>query len=80
MHYVFIEQLGKPPGRLLRQIRIEKAKHLLMENDLMLTEIADRCGFRSWNSFCVTFKLLTGMAPKQFQRQQWLGIYLFARI
>jgi len=75
LHYVFVEQLGRPPGQLLRLIRIEKAKRLLMEHDLMLKEIADRCGFRSLNSFCVTFKLLTGVAPKQFQRQQWLGIY-----
>lgn len=66
LHYVFVEQLGKPPGQLFRQIRIEKAKRLLMENDLMLKEIADQCGFRSLNSFCVTFKLLTGVARSNF--------------
>ena len=75
LHYHFIEQLGIPPGQLLRQLRIEKAKHLLMEDDLTIKEIASLCGFKSLNSFCVTFKLVAGMASKQFQRQSWLGSY-----
>ena len=71
----FQRHTGTSPVQLLRQIRIEQSKRILIENDLKLTEIAAMSGFGQLNSFCVAFKQVTGVAPKQFQRQAWLESY-----
>ena len=71
----FNKHAGITPGRLLRNSRIEKAKKLLIENDISLAEIAGRCGYQSVNSLWVAFRNATGMAPKRYQRLAWLGAY-----
>ena len=67
--------LGFSPGSVLRQVRIERAKQILVERDLTLKDIAKHCGYRSENTFCIAFQRATGMAPKKFQRQTWLSAY-----
>jgi transcriptional regulator GlxA family with amidase domain len=64
--------VGFSPGSVLRRIRIESAKQLLLAHDLPLKTIADLCGYRSENTFCIAFHHATGMAPKRFQRHAWL--------
>jgi AraC-like DNA-binding protein len=68
----FYVHVGYSPGSVLRHMRIESAKHLLLEHDLILRTIAKRCGYRSENTFCIAFQRATGMAPKKFQRHAWL--------
>lgn len=48
--------------------RIEKAKHLLMENR-SIYEVAERCGYNSDVYFMHQFKKETGMTPSEFQSQ-----------
>lgn len=56
----------------IRQLRIEKAKKLLTEqNQLSLAEIACECGFNDYNYFITVFKHITGTPPKTY-RQQFL--------
>jgi len=74
----FNRRVGCTPGSYLRQARIEFAKRLLTEQDLPLKTIASMIGFRSDNTFCIAFNRATGMAPKKFQRQAWLGAYRVA--
>jgi AraC-like DNA-binding protein len=71
----FHMHLGLSPGSVLRHVRIERAKRILIESDLTLKEIANECGYRSENTLCIAFHRATGMAPKQFQRDAWLSIY-----
>lgn len=71
---VFHKHVGRPPAAVLRQMRIEKARHLLVTEDLSLKELAERVGFRSANTFCVAFQRVVGIAPKKFQRLNWLAI------
>lgn len=55
----------------IRNLRIEKAKHLLLEcPDLSLAEIASHCGFPDYNYFITVFKRIVGMPPKAYARQQ----------
>jgi len=68
----FNQHVGFSPGSVLRRIRIESAKQLLLAHDLPLKIIADLCGYRSENTFCIAFQHATGTAPKRFQRQAWL--------
>lgn len=70
----FLKHTGITPGFVLRHARIEYAKQLLTEHDLPLRAIAERCGYRSQNTFIVAFTRATGMAPKKFQRHVWLTI------
>lgn len=71
----FLRHTGTRPSQLLRQIRIEQSKRLLIEKDIKLTKIAAMSGFARLNSFCVAFRRVTGVAPKKFQRQAWLKSY-----
>jgi len=75
----FNMHVGFSPGSVLRRIRIESAKQLLLAHDLPLKTIADLCGYRSENTFCIAFQHATGMAPKKFQRNAWLTIYRIYR-
>lgn len=70
----FHKHVGRPPAAVLRQMRIEKARHLLVTEDLSLKELAERVGFRSANTFCVAFLRSVGIAPKKYQRLSWLTI------
>jgi transcriptional regulator GlxA family with amidase domain len=69
----FNMHVGLGPGSVLRCIRIESAKQLLLAHDLPLKTIANLCGFRSENTFCIAFQRTTRMAPKKFQRHAWLA-------
>lgn len=69
----FNRHVGKPPGSLIRQMRIEYSKRLLLTKDLPLKCIARQTGFRSENTFCVAFQRATGMAPKKYQRSALLA-------
>jgi|ERR1700722_9186606 transcriptional regulator GlxA family with amidase domain len=72
----FSKHAGIKPGQMLRRFRIERAKRMLVEKDMGLTEIAKQCGYRSANTLWVAFRNATGLAPKKFQRQAWLGTFL----
>lgn len=71
--------LGANPGAFLRSIRIGYAKRLLIEHDLLLKQVAKKCGYRSENTFCVAFQRTVGVPPKKFQRQYLLEIYRHQR-
>ena len=49
-------------------LRIDKAKKLLRQNDLSVTEISDMLGFVSVHYFCRLFKKRTGLSPTMYQK------------
>jgi transcriptional regulator GlxA family with amidase domain len=59
----FKEAFGLPPHRYLLTRRIERAKALLRETDLPITEIAFSTGWKSLGTFGRTFRDITGMNP-----------------
>lgn len=52
----------------IRTLRIEKAKRLLADSDLPLSEIAEQCGFKDYNNFITVFKRIVGVPPKKYAR------------
>ena len=52
----------------LRNIRINHAEWYLIETDLSLSDIADECGFCNSNYFGDTFKLVNGLSPSEFRK------------
>ena len=47
---------------------ISRAKHLLMQQDLRVKDIADRLGFPEQFTFRKYFKTHTGMSPTEYRR------------
>ncbi len=63
------EQRGDSPIRVLSRLRIDAAKHHLIESKLSVTEIALACGFSSSQRFATVFKSYCGQSPRDFRHQ-----------
>jgi len=66
----FKEAFGVPPHRYLLTRRIERAKALLRDTDLPVTEIAFRTGWGSLGTFGRTFRDVTGESPSELRRRE----------
>ncbi len=70
---VFKRETGKPYTQYLTELRIERAKEMLLSGDLSIGEIGTRLGFNDYFYFLKTFKRVTGVTPKQYRQEQSLG-------
>jgi AraC-like DNA-binding protein len=70
-HFVrsFRKAFGETPHRYLQRRRIERAKELLRNTRLSVTEVSLTVGFRSLGSFSTTFRQLVGEAPIAYARR-----------
>jgi two-component system, sensor histidine kinase ChiS len=59
---------GHSTTYLIKLVRIEKAKDMLMAHDGNITEIAYACGFASQSYFTRTFSEIVGIPPSVFQK------------
>ena len=64
----FKQSTGLTPHRYLLLCRVNRAKEMMRNSDLKLTEIALDCGFNSSSQFSVVFKRLEGTSPRTFRR------------
>lgn len=53
---------------LIRRIRIEEAKNLLLTDSLAISEIAHRVGIDDYNYFTKVFKKETGLTPSEYRK------------
>lgn len=53
----------------LDEVRIEKAKKLLRENNHLIYEISDKVGYANADYFYKKFKKIVGTSPKSYQKQ-----------
>jgi AraC family transcriptional regulator len=65
--HAFREATGVAPHRYVLERRVERAKELLRQSDLPITEIASRVGCSSHSHFSVLFNRVTGLTPRQFR-------------
>lgn len=54
------------PKQYILDIRIRKAKQLLVDTPFTVTAIAEECGFSSVYHFCRSFRQRTGKTPTQY--------------
>lgn len=66
----FKEAFGAPPHRYLLTRRIERAKALLRDTDLPVTEIALQTGWDSLGTFGRTFRDVTGESPSDLRSRE----------
>jgi len=64
----FKQSFGMPPHQYLTSRRIERAKTLLAERKLSVTEIGFDVGFSETSSFTATFRKYTGETPTNYRR------------
>lgn len=66
---VFKEKTGKTIMEYYLNLKIEKAKQLLRENELSVKEISELLSFNEPNYFTKTFKRITGLTPTAYKRR-----------
>ena len=67
--YLFGVAYGVSPHAYITEMRISAAKKMLWNNDIPITEIAEKCGFGSQQYLNDTFKKVTGVSPGKYRKQ-----------
>jgi AraC-like DNA-binding protein len=65
----FKRAFGETPHQYLLRRRIERAKDLLRNTGLSVTEVSLEVGFQSLGSFSTAFRKLVGATPSDYARQ-----------
>jgi AraC family transcriptional regulator len=71
-HYfteAFRKAVGVPPYRYVLQQRVERAKLLLSQSELSVSQIADRAGFSSQAQLTTIFRRFVGTPPARYRRE-----------
>ena len=65
----FKQSMGATPYQYLLQQRVERAKQLLRQQAISISDIALDCGFANQTHLTKVFRQVTGMTPKAYQQQ-----------
>jgi len=76
----FRDAFGVPPHRYLLTRRIERAKALLRDTDLSITEIAFQTGWNSLGTFGRTFRDITAESPGELRQREQAALGGFDRV
>ena len=66
----FKDAFGLPPHRYLLTRRIERAKSLLRDTEVSITDIAFQTGWKSLGTFGRTFRDVTGESPGDLRERE----------
>lgn len=68
---IFTKYIGENPSKYLIALRINKAKHLLLnQQSLSVREIGEIVGYPNQYHFSHIFKIFTGKSPANFREQE----------
>lgn len=67
---LFDDELGQSPAGYYRNLRLERAKHLLAQTMMPVLEVGLACGFASAAHFSKSYRKQFGLAPTDFRRTQ----------
>ena len=70
---LFDKHLGASPSQIAKTARVQRAKRLLDDTDLPMTEVASRAGFRSLRRFNAVFAEVYKRPPTEIRRVRWQG-------
>ncbi len=62
---LFRTEMGRSPARYYLEIRLDRARHLLVQSSLPVVEIAVACGFVSASHFSKCYRELYARSPQQ---------------
>ena len=60
---------NRSPLDEIRRLRIDRARQLLAETNLPMQEIAEACGYATYNYLTHVFKQVTGKTPRDYRKQ-----------
>jgi YesN/AraC family two-component response regulator len=63
----FRQEIGLSPYQYIIQQRIEKAKVLLLQRNILINDVALQCGFSSHSQLNQHFRRLLGITPKEYR-------------
>ena len=67
MNVLFKQEMKVTLKQYLSNYRLEKAKRLLEQDYMKITEIAEKCGYANSNYFSKVFRDATGMTPVEYR-------------
>jgi AraC family transcriptional regulator len=70
----FRRSLGDAPHVYLIRRRLERARHLMLTSEMVLSELAIACGFSDQAHFCKLFRRYTGKTPGAWRRERCSGM------
>ncbi len=62
---LFQRHVGRPPNRYYMQLRLDRARKLLLQTDMAIVDVAMACGFVSASHFAKCYRQFYGMTPRQ---------------
>ena len=68
MQRLFHQHIGKAPAPFYLQLRLERARTLILETTRPIGEVALECGFTSTSHFCNAYKRVLGRTPSDERR------------
>ena len=66
---LFRLHLNRSPKEYCRNLRMEKAKNLLLQSTLSVKEIAPLCGYKDPFNFTNAFRHSAGVSPREYRKQ-----------
>ncbi len=70
-HTVFRQTTGFAPMQYVQNLRLARARELLIRTDQPIWQIAENCGFSTIHYFCRVFGKHTGQTPTGFRQAYW---------
>lgn len=66
---LFKQSMGVTPYQYVLYLRVERAKSLLKQRQITISDIAIECGFASQSHFSRVFRQMLGITPKAYQEK-----------
>lgn len=73
---LFEKEMGRAPARYYLEIRLDRARHLLMQSSLSVIEVAVACGFVSASHFAKCYRELYARSPQQERGERKQLVFL----
>jgi AraC-like DNA-binding protein len=67
-HRLFARAFGETPHDFLTRLRIDRAKQLLAQDHVPVTEVCFAVGYESLGSFSVRFRSMVGRSPSGYRQ------------
>lgn len=68
LYALFEKRYGMGVAEYIRHCRLRKAKKLLTETTLPISEVVSQCGFADYNYFSKVFKKYCSMSPREYRK------------
>ena len=65
---LFRQEMGRSPARYYLEIRLDRARHLLIQSSMPVVEVAVACGFVSASHFSKCYREFFDKTPREERR------------